>query len=120
MASEVDYRYRSGHTDGVVALWNTHGWLCRRTLKQHWSGITGIDFSPDGRLLADASWDRTVKLWDVTSSRVLQTQRVQYHGFSSVAFSPNGKLLAASLHRGGVRLWDRTTGRKLSLHITRQ
>ena len=57
--------------------------------------INTIAISPDDKILASGSQDKTVKIWNILSGKELMTFTNFPGGVKSVGFSPNGKLLAS-------------------------
>jgi U3 small nucleolar RNA-associated protein 21 len=80
--------------------------IVRRFKEGHNGSISGIDFSPDGRLLYTSSLDHTIRVWDVPTNNC-----VDWLGFksavTSVAVSPTGEFLATT-HQGqlGINIWS--------------
>ncbi|MGW2820188.1 nSTAND1 domain-containing NTPase [Streptomyces sp. NPDC001443] len=76
----------------------------------HTGAVYLTSFSPDGRLLATASYDRTVRLWDVSDPTRPKPLGKPLTGptswVSSAVFSPDGRTLAAAGDDGTIRLWD--------------
>jgi WD40 repeat protein len=75
--------------------------------------LEGIAFSPDGSLLATASYKGTY-LWDPRSGRRVRRRPLgDKPGLETdVEFSPDGHLLAVAEEDGAVRIWDVATGER--------
>ena len=79
------------------------------TLDGHTDRVPSMSFSPDGTILASASWDGAVKLWDVSTKENIATLEGQRGSVYSVSFSPDGTILASGNADGTVELWDVVT-----------
>ncbi|KAG2079250.1 WD40 repeat-like protein [Suillus decipiens] len=79
------------------------------TLRGHNHLIRSITLSPDNRLLASASWDKTACLWnlDTNFSLVPLIPLIQHGSFvECAAFSADGKLLITSCEDSNVYVRD--------------
>jgi CHAT domain/WD domain, G-beta repeat len=81
-----------------------------RTLTGHTAAVWSVAFSPDGTLLATASWDYTTRLWRVADGTPVRTLTGHTDYVYSVAFSPDGTLLATASYDRTTRLWRTTDG----------
>lgn len=76
----------------------------------HKGAVYLTSFSPNGRVLATASYDRTVRLWDVSKPSRPKPMGKPLTGHtswvSSAVFSPDGNTLATASDDGTARLWD--------------
>jgi WD40 repeat protein len=87
-----------------------------RALKGHKGAVTGLAYSPDGKVIATGGADASVRLWDAAAGKELRRLAGPGAAVLRVAFSPDGLRLAAAGMGGGVWVWELATG-KAVLHI---
>ena len=82
------------------------------TLRGDTAEVFGVAYSPDGKRLASASWDKTVRVWDPHTGQEFRTLRGHTAEVIAVAFSPDGKRLASASWDKTVKIWDWATMQK--------
>jgi WD40 repeat protein len=70
-----------------------------------------VVYSPDGTLVAGASFGGNVLLWDAKTHEVRHSLPMGARKIWALAFAPDGKTLAAGSDDGRVALWDPAAGK---------
>ncbi|MBN3944395.1 AAA-like domain-containing protein [Nostoc sp. NMS9] len=83
-------------------------------LEGHSDSVNSVVFSPDGKTLASASYDKTIKLWNRDTGKEITTLRGHSDSVNSVVFSPDGKTLASASYDKTIKLWNRDTGKEIT------
>lgn len=98
--------------DSTLVFWDT---VTRRELRSVPIEVLASDsirFSPDRRLLALISTDRSTRIVNVETGRIIHRLAYQ-RGDTNLAFSTNSRMLAIGGFSQTVKLWDTVTGRQL-------
>ncbi|KAJ1668855.1 ribosome assembly [Coemansia sp. RSA 1813] len=110
-------RLVSGSDDFTMFLWdplNSSKPIARLT--GHQKVVNHVSYSPDGRLIASASFDNSVKLWDGVTGKFIASLRGHVAAVYQVCWSADSRMLLSASKDSTLKIWDlRTKKMKLEL-----
>jgi len=110
-------RMVSGSDDFTMILWNPESDKKPQTrMTGHQQLINDVKFSPDSRIIASASFDKSIKLWDGKTGKFLGTLRGHVQAVYQIAWSADSRLLVSGSADSTVKLWSMST-KKLEVDL---
>jgi WD40 repeat protein len=97
---------------GLAAICRASDGKIIQRFEGHRDVIYDAQLSPDGKLLATCSYDRTTNIWDVATGKVLRTLSGHNGAIYDVTFSPDGSLLATASADETVKIWQVSSGER--------
>ncbi len=98
----------------VAFIGNTVFWLMDaedgsllETFSGHSYRVNSVVFSPDGKLIASGSRDKTIGLWNLNGTLIFNLE-THAEAVNSIAFSPNGRALASASDDKTIIVWGVT------------
>jgi WD40 repeat protein len=84
-----------------------------RTLAGHFSGVSDVAVTRDGRRAVSASRDRTLRVWNLETGREVRMLAGHTAEVWSVALTPDGRRAVSTSADHTLKLWDLETGQIL-------
>ncbi len=102
-----------GLKNGKILMRNANNRTNILTFAGHSGSVNTLSWSPDGRLLASGSEDKTVQIWQVWQTITGQRFRTytSHSGpVNTLSWSPDGRLIASGSQDKTVQIWETNTG----------
>ena len=100
---------------GYASVWNTATGSVEKTFGDghHTDILYDAVFSPDGKLIATAGYDRIIRIWDAETGKSVHEIEGHNGAIFDLAFSPDGTLLASASADETGKIWRVSDGERL-------
>lgn len=110
-------RLVSGSDDFTMMLWSpTSDKKPLARMTGHLQLINQVAFSPDGRWLLSASFDKSIKMWDGVKGTFVATFRSHVGPVHQVAWSADSRLFVSASKDSTLKVWEVRT-RKVMMEL---
>ncbi|XP_063585282.1 notchless protein homolog 1-like [Penaeus indicus] len=103
-------RLVSGSDDFTLFLWEPA--KERKPIERmtgHQQLVNDVKFSPDTRLIASASFDKSIRIWNGLNGKFIATLRGHVNGVYQVAWSADSRLLVSGSKDSTLKVWSMQT-----------
>ena len=100
-----------GFENGKIKIYNSKNRKLIKIFHIHNKMITSIGSSPQGKLFASSSADKSVRIWNINQE--IKTFKGHNNWVYKVSFSKNGRFLASASTDRTIKIWNSQTGKTL-------
>jgi WD40 repeat protein len=111
-SSQIRRQFRTQHLKwlSVEPRREDNEWSKLQVLEGHSQAVSAVTFSPDGKLIASGSLDKTIRIWMADVGIISKTLSKHSLGVTSIAFSPDSKHIASASDDTAIIIWAVTSG----------
>jgi len=107
LAIGTEFLNNENRWKGTVKIINFHTKEFLRELGGHDAGVSDVEFSPDGLLLASSGYDKKLQMWVVDHVEDLPVvMDLNSSNIWKLGFSKDSDYLLASCNNGEIRVWQ--------------
>lgn len=112
IAISPDGRYFATAAQRVVQVWDSSTGR-EVSHMSHEGALLDLTFSPNGKVLGTASYDRTARLWDVRTGKEI-ARMPHEDAVWKITFNPDGKHLGTASDDRTARIWEYPEAREIA------
>ncbi|XP_039266898.2 notchless protein homolog 1-like [Styela clava] len=107
VTNSLQERMVSGSDDFTLCMWKpAEEKKCLTRMTGHQAVVNDVRFSPDGRIIASASFDKSIKIWDGKVGKYLASLRGHVGPVYQISWSADSRLLVSGSGDSTLKVWD--------------